>query len=176
MARSRALAKKIRAALAPCSLAQWPTPLEPHPALARALGLRALWLKREDAAGGNKVRGLEFLLAGAASRSVFVTVGGAGSTHCLATARLAKSLGCRTAIAVFPQPETEASKRIASAIDATADLVVRASSRLTLSWAVWRGLARRPPSRGGTPRWVSGGGAGPSAIYGPMSHTLGVKA
>src|SRR5438874_1818527 len=104
MDRSVALATKIRAALAPCSLAQWPTPLEPQPALALALGLRELWIKREDVAGGNKVRGLEFLLAGAAPRSVFVTVGGAGSTHCLTTARLAESLGCHVAIAVFPSP------------------------------------------------------------------------
>src|SRR3989442_8129457 len=43
------LTRKIRAALAPCSLGQWPTPLEPvPPALARALGLEALWVKRED--------------------------------------------------------------------------------------------------------------------------------
>jgi len=172
MDRSAALATKIRAALAPCSLAQWPTPLEPHPALARALGLRALWLKREDAAGGNKVRGLEFLLAGAASRSVFVTVGGAGSTHCLATARLAKSLGCRTAIAVFPQPETEASKSIASAIDATADLVVRASGRLTLPWTVLRAWRAAHHLGGAKPRWIAGGGADPRAIAGHLLATL----
>src|SRR5256885_11120815 len=78
------LTRKIRAALAPCSLGQWPTPLEPvPPALARALGLEALWVKREDRSspryGGNKVRGLEFLLAGAPPASVFVTVGGTRS-------------------------------------------------------------------------------------------------
>src|SRR5256885_16796790 len=172
MDRPAALATKIRAALAPCSLAQWPTPLEPHPALARALGLRALWLKREDAAGGNKVRGLEFLLAGAASRSVFVTVGGAGSTHCLATARLAKSLGCRSAIAVFPQPETEASKGIARGIDATADLVVRASSRLTLPWTVLRAWRAAHHLGTGKPRWIAGGGADPRAIAGHLLATL----
>src|SRR5207244_7641173 len=46
----------------------WPTPLEPAPpALAGAVGVAALALKREDRSarrcGGNKVRGLEFLLA-----------------------------------------------------------------------------------------------------------------
>src|SRR5256886_16065692 len=75
------LTRKIRAALAPCSLGQWPTPLEPvPPPLARALGVEALWVKREDRSspryGGNKVRGLEFLLAGAPPESVFVTGGG----------------------------------------------------------------------------------------------------
>src|SRR5256885_3075791 len=79
------LTRKIRAALAPCSLGQWPTPLEPvPPPLARALGVEALWVKREDRSspryGGNKVRGLEFLLAGAPPGSVFVTGGGTGST------------------------------------------------------------------------------------------------
>ena len=81
------LATKIRAAFAPCRLGTWPAPLEAHPALAHALGLQALWLKREDLTGGNKVRGLEFLLAGAPPRSVFVTIGATGSSHCLATAR-----------------------------------------------------------------------------------------
>ena len=107
------LETKIRSTFAPCSLGAWPTPLMARAELARALGLEALWLKREDLAGGNKVRGLEFLLAGAPARSVFVTVGGTGSSHCLATARFAKQQGHRTVLATFPQPETEASGAIA---------------------------------------------------------------
>lgn len=136
------------------------------------MGLRALWLKREDVAGGNKVRGLEFLLAGAAPRSVFVTVGGAGSTHCLTTARLAKSIGCRAAIAVFPQPETEASRSIASAMDASASFVVRASSQLTLPWAVLRAWRAAHHLGRGKPRWIAGGGADPRAIVGHLLATL----
>src|SRR2546430_4671330 len=98
------LTRKIRAALAPCSLGRWPTPLAPvPPALARALGLEALWIKREDRSspryGGNKGRGLEFLVAGAPPGSVFVTVGGAGSPHCLATPVHAAALSCRPALA-----------------------------------------------------------------------------
>src|SRR2546430_4342488 len=78
------LTRKIRAALAPCSLGQWPTPLEPvPPALARALGLEALWVKREDRSspryGGHKVRGLVLLLAGPPPGSVIASAGGAGS-------------------------------------------------------------------------------------------------
>jgi len=172
MDRSAALATKIRAALAPCSLAQWPTPLEPQPALALALGLRALWLKREDVAGGNKVRGLEFLLAGAAPRSVFVTVGGAGSTHCLTTARLAESLGCHVAIAVFPQPETDASTTVGTAMTRAAGLVVRASSQLTLPWAVLRAWRAAHHLGSGKPRWIAGGGADPRAVAGHLLATL----
>src|SRR3989442_9985071 len=109
MDRSAVLATKIRSAFAPCSLGTWPAPLEAQPALARALGLQALWLKREDKSGGNKVRGLEFLFAGAAPGSVFVTGGGAGSSHCLATARHARAQGLRTPVPPFPQPQTDAS-------------------------------------------------------------------
>src|SRR6266699_778823 len=69
MDRSAVLTTKIRTAFAPRSLGAWPTLLEPQPPLARALGLEALWLTREDLAGGNKVRGLEFLFANVAPRS-----------------------------------------------------------------------------------------------------------
>ena len=110
-----AFATKIRSAFAQCSLGDWPTPLDPAPALARAIGAEALWLKREDMAGGNKVRGLEFLLAGARPDTVFVTVGGTGSTHCLATALHGRRLGHRSVLAQFPQPDTAASRAVAAA-------------------------------------------------------------
>src|SRR6266568_3348621 len=145
MDRSVVMATKIRAAFAPCSLGDWPTPLEAQPGLAHAVGLDAWWLKREDHAGGNKVRGLEFLFAGVPARSVFVTIGGTGSSHCLTTARFARAQGHRTAVALFDQPATDASRRIAVATVATADVVVRAHNPLTLPWAVlraWR-VARR---------------------------------
>jgi len=170
MDRSAVLATKIRSVFAPCSLASWPTPLEAQPGLARELGLAALWLKREDRAGGNKVRGLEFLLAGAPRGSVFVTVGGTGSSHCLATARMAATQGHRSAVAVFPQPETDASRGVAAALAANANLVARASSLFTFPSAVLR--AWRLAGRLGTPRWIPGGGAHPRAVVGHLLATL----
>jgi D-cysteine desulfhydrase len=172
MDRSAVLATKIRAAFAPCSLAAWPTPLESQPALARALGLEALWLKREDRAGGNKVRGLEFLLAPARPRAVFVTVGATGSSHCLATARCAKQQGHRTVLATFPQPETDASGAIARATAATADLVVCASSIVTLPWALLRAWRAAHDLGAGKPHWIPGGGADPRAVLGHLLATL----
>ena len=172
MDRSAVLATKIRAAFAPCSLGTWPAPLEAHPALARALGLQALWLKREDLTGGNKVRGLEFLLAGAPPRSVFVTVGATGSSHCLATARSAKAQGYRTAVATFPQPDTGVSRAVAAATAATANLVVSASSILTLPWAVLRAWRAAHHLGRGTPRWIPGGGADPRAVLGQFLAAL----
>src|SRR2546426_7973516 len=80
------LSPKIRGALAPGSLGDWPTPLESAPGLAAACGAAALWLKREDRSsrrcGGNKVRGLEFLLGPAPADVVYLTAGGTGSSHC----------------------------------------------------------------------------------------------
>ncbi len=164
------LSHKIRGALAPCRLGDWPTPLEPAPGLARALGLAELLVKREDRssrrAGGNKVRGLEFLFASVAPGTVFVTVGATGSTHCLATAVHAARVGCRAVLAQFPQPETRESRAVAAACVAQAALVVRARARMTLPaalWAAWRdarALGRR--------RWISGGGAEPAAVVGHL--------
>ncbi|HEY3220923.1 MAG TPA: pyridoxal-phosphate dependent enzyme [Gemmatimonadales bacterium] len=172
MDRSVALATKIRTAFAPCSLGDWPTPLEAQPLLARALGLQALWLKREDKSGGNKVRGLELLFAGAPEQSVFVTVGGAGSSHCLATARCARTLGHRTAVALFPQTETEASRRILAATTAAADRVVRASAMITLPWALVRAWRAAHHLGRGKPHWIPGGGADPRAVVGHLLAAL----
>ena len=159
-----AFATKIRSAFAPRSLGAWPTPLEAAPALARAIGADALWLKREDRSGGNKVRGLEFLLAGATPNTVFVTAGGTGSTHCLATARHARRLGHRIVLAQFPQPDTDASRAVAAATAQAADLVIRAGSSLGLPWALFRAWVQA--RRLGAPRWIPGGGAHPRAVLG----------
>lgn len=163
-------ATKIRSAIAQCSLGDWPTPLDAAPALARATGVDALWLKREDRSGGNKVRGLEFLLAGATPDTVFVTVGGTGSSHCLATALHARRLGHRVVLAQFPQPDTDASRAVAAATTRAADLVIRAGSSLGLPWAVFRAWAHA--RRLGTPRWIPGGGAHPRAVLGHLLAAL----
>jgi 1-aminocyclopropane-1-carboxylate deaminase/D-cysteine desulfhydrase-like pyridoxal-dependent ACC family enzyme len=162
------LTRKIRAALAPCRLGSWPTPLEPASALGDANGLLGLWIKREDASstdyGGSKVRGLEFLFAGAAPGTVFVTLGGTGSTHCLATAVHAAALAHRTVLAQFPQPSTESARAVAAACQRAATRVVRTRWRALLplavarAWFMARGL--------GLPRWIPGGGAHPRGVIG----------
>lgn len=162
------LSDKIRAALAPCRLGAWPTPLEPAPALGDALGAAWLGLKREDRAatpgGGNKVRGLEFLLAGAPAGSVFVTAGGTGSTHCLCTAVHAATLGHRTVLAQFRQPDTLESRALAAACQRRAALIVHARGPATLPLAVL--AAWRRAGALGERRWIPGGGAHPRAVAG----------
>ncbi len=164
------LSRKIRAALAPCSLGTWPTPVDTRPDLAAATGRAEFWLKREDLTsprcGGNKVRGLEFLLAGLPAGMVCVTVGGFGSTHCLATATHARDRGLRTVLAQFPQPETATTRALAAAAAARADLVVRSRSSAGFPFALWQ--AWRAAGRWGRRRWIPGGGAAPVAVVGHL--------
>ena len=172
------LIEKIRATLAPCRLGDWPTPLERAAALGGAVGIAELTVKREDRSsaryGGNKVRALEFLLAGARPGTVFVTLGGTGSTHCLATAVHAAAAGGRAVLAQFPQPETPASRAVASACRARAALVVHARARASLPLAVldaWHRAGALGPRR-----WIAGGGAHPRAVVGHLLAGLELAA
>jgi 1-aminocyclopropane-1-carboxylate deaminase/D-cysteine desulfhydrase-like pyridoxal-dependent ACC family enzyme len=164
------LIQKIRATLAPCRLGDWPTPLERAGALGGAVGVAELSVKREDRSstryGGNKVRALEFLLAGSPPGTAFVTVGGTGSTHCLATAVHAASVAGQAVLAQFPQPETPSSRAVASACQARAAVVVRARTRGLLPLAVldaWHRAGALGPRR-----WIPGGGAHPRAVAGHL--------
>lgn len=84
----------------------WPTPLKEAPRLAAAIGGPKLWIKRDDltgfGAGGNKVRGLEFLLADALAQQADTLITGAGvqSNSVRATAAAAVYAGMAT-VAVY---------------------------------------------------------------------------
>jgi D-cysteine desulfhydrase family pyridoxal phosphate-dependent enzyme len=91
-------------------LAHLPTPLEPLERLSDELGGRAeLWVKRDDctglALGGNKVRKLEYIVAGALERKAdtLVTVGAAQSNHVRLTAAAAARAGLRCTAVLFAQ-------------------------------------------------------------------------
>ncbi|GIX31964.1 MAG: D-cysteine desulfhydrase [Porticoccaceae bacterium] len=81
------------------SLARRPTPFYLLERLSAALGGPRIWIKRDDlteaAAGGNKIRKLEFVLARAraAGCDALVTSGGIQSNHCRTTALLGARLG-----------------------------------------------------------------------------------
>ena len=85
----------------PLDLATLPTPVEPAPRLAEAIGLFAddLWVKRDDlfglGGGGNKVRKLRHTCAEALERGarVLVTTGAAQSNHARLTAAAGARLG-----------------------------------------------------------------------------------
>lgn len=91
-------------------LAEYPTPLALLPRLSRELG-RPVHIKRDDqigpAAGGNKTRKLEYLMAEAQRRgaSKVVTFGGLQSNHARLTAAAAALLGMEAHVFYFePRP------------------------------------------------------------------------
>jgi len=161
------LTHKIRERLRSRSLGARPTPLAAaFGALTRAVGLDALWLKREDAIGGNKVRSLEFLLATAQPGDVVLTIGGSGSNHCLATAMHARALGCRVALAQFPQPDTDTAVATAAGTATYADIVRRSRTLAGFPLAFLQAwLAAR---QGGRVVRIPGGGASAPGVVGQL--------
>jgi len=98
------------------SLGTFPTPLEPAPRLAAAIGLREdrLWLKRDDltglGGGGNKVRKLERTLAAAlrAGADCLVTTGAPQSNHARLTAAAGARLGLPVTLVLAGHPRGSA--------------------------------------------------------------------
>jgi L-cysteate sulfo-lyase len=96
-------------------LATWPTPVEPAPRLAVALGLGAddLWIKRDDltglGGGGNKIRKLQYSCADAirSGATTLVTCGSAQSNHARLTAAAAAKLGLRCALILEGDPPAD---------------------------------------------------------------------
>lgn len=128
-----------------------------------------LWVKRDDlsapAFGGNKVRALEFLLGGVQPDDEVVTVGARGSTHALATALHARTLGARTRVFRWPQVMNPA----AAAVDRRlrdAAIVRDAHTPVT---AMLRAAAYRATHR---VRWVPAGGTSPVGIIGHVDAAL----
>ncbi|MFH1417316.1 MAG: pyridoxal-phosphate dependent enzyme [Planctomycetota bacterium] len=100
----------LREALPRVSLGAWPTPVTGARHFAAAHRLGALYVKREDLShpecAGNKVRGLEFVIAEAKRRGAktIVTFSTVGSHHIAKTAWHARRFGIDTVAIVLPQP------------------------------------------------------------------------
>lgn len=97
-----------------------PTPIMEAPRLAAAIGGPTLWIKRDDLTGfgfgGNKIRGLEFLLADALAQGADTLVTGAApqSNYVRATAAVAAHAGLNM-IAVYsgtPPPQVQGNYRL----------------------------------------------------------------
>lgn len=148
-------------------LARLPSPLESHPALAAECGLASFLVKRDDLAGGNKRRALEWLLP--AAGPALVTMGAYGSTWCAALAAATGGTGQRAEVALFPQPWSAA---VAGALGTTVAGagVHLAARRWQLPLAVARawGAARRH----GPVTWLPAGGATPLGVLGSVNALL----
>ncbi len=90
-------------------LGTFPTPLHPAPRLSAEVGIE-IWLKRDDLTGlglgGNKVRGLEYLVADALAQGCdhLVTGGGPQSNWAMLAALAARTRGLDTTLVTFGPP------------------------------------------------------------------------
>lgn len=93
-------------------IANLPTPVEKLTRLATKIGVRELWIKRDDltglAFGGNKTRKLEYLLAEAISHGAktLITAGAVQSNHCRQTAAAAAKFGFDCVLVLTGEPPT----------------------------------------------------------------------
>ncbi|MEU2429227.1 D-cysteine desulfhydrase family protein [Streptomyces sp. NPDC007861] len=102
-------------------LGTWPTPLEPAPRLAEALGLAPddLWVKRDDltglGGGGNKIRKLEWLCGAALAdgATTLVTTGAPQSNHARLTAAAGARLGLDVVLVLAGAPGASGSGNLA---------------------------------------------------------------
>jgi len=144
-------------------IADLPTPLELLPSKE---GTRApLYLKRDDCSGrlygGNKIRKLAFLLADAQKTGcrTVLTVGGAGSNHCAATAVYARALGLQAELFLMDQPNAAAVRK---------NLLIDCSCGARMHYfddyeSLSRALARRRENSGDTREYLIPAG-GSSAL------------
>ena len=148
-------------------LGEYPTPVE----TVRLPGLPApLWLKRDDLTsaefGGNKVRALEFLLAGVRAGDVLLTGGGEGSTHVLATAVHANRLGARVHAVRWRHDMHPIAERVARRALRECAVVETAATPIA---GIVRAVAQRV-MRNWT--WIPFGGTSPRGILGHINAGL----
>lgn len=136
----------------------------PSPVLRARVDGAELWIKHDGVnapvAGGNKVRMLEYLLAGVGPGDTVLTVGGEGSTHVLATAVHAARLGARTVALRWRHEMNPTARHIAQRIVGdTVSARVHRFSGVAVAHAQWLRLAghvRYVPLGGSTPYGVLG--------------------
>jgi D-cysteine desulfhydrase len=146
------------------ALGRFPTPV----VALRALSAQ-LWIKRDDLCadpmGGNKVRALEFLLAGVERDDRIVTVGSEGSTHALAVATYGKRLGARVVVGRWKQEMNPVATRVAERLARAADAApVFRSPAGAYAWA-WRERLQGA-------RWIAAGGSVPLGVLGHVNAGL----
>jgi 1-aminocyclopropane-1-carboxylate deaminase/D-cysteine desulfhydrase-like pyridoxal-dependent ACC family enzyme len=154
-------------------LGSWPTPVTRVDSGSEWGG--ELWMKRDDLSnphyGGNKVRKLEYLLAGArlAGAGRLITTGVVGSHHCLATAVHGRQLGLPTSLVVFPQPMTPHAREMAALNRAWADEVRHCSTFATQPFVE---AALRWRRRKEQPYVIPGGGSNALGALGYVGAAL----
>jgi D-cysteine desulfhydrase len=130
-----------------------------------------LLIKRDDLTspllGGNKVRSLELLLAGAGPGRTLLTVGASGSTHALAVAEFGRTLGAGTEVITWPQETNAMARATTRRLGATA----RVTAAHSVAEAYLRAAVRRVRGAGRV-QWIPAGGSVPRGALGQVSAAL----
>jgi D-cysteine desulfhydrase len=133
------------------------------------VGGATLLIKRDDLdspfLGGNKARALELLLASADGRRVLLTVGATGSTHALAVARHAGTLGLHAQVITWPQETHAIADATAARMRELAEVTPARSVVGALLRAAWRRAVRRV-------HWIPAGGSTPAGALGHVDAAL----
>ena len=170
----------------PCtSLTNLPTPVEKLEKLGAALGIDALYVKRDDLTGtlygGNKPRKLEFILADAlrSGATHVLTFGAAGSNHSLATALYAQKLGLISISMLVPQLNANyvrtnllMSHRCGAELHACGASLESPLNKLLAYQSTLRQLIRHKLTDGRTPYRIPPGGSSHHGIAGYVNAGL----
>jgi D-cysteine desulfhydrase len=155
-----------------------PTPLVEAPELARAIGVPQLWIKHDELIGfgfgGNKVRGLELLMADARARGADVIVTGAGaqSNHVRATAAAAAHAGMEAVAAYWGEAPEQAqgNLRLTRLLGAQTRFT-HSADRAQVDTAI-AGIASELRAAGRRPYAIPRGGA---CALGVLGHVLAAR-
>lgn len=148
----------------------------PTPVSEIEIGDSRILVKRDDLTsslyGGNKVRKLEWLLAGpAAASEVLVTGGGTASHHVLATALFGRLLDLDTEAVLFAQPPNPGIEVLTRVLDATRTPAHETSSMFLYPVKLLE-VAARVLARGRRPRILYPGGSTGAGTLGYVDCAL----
>ncbi len=161
-------------------IGEWPTPVDDAPRFAKAHGLKTFHIKREDMShpecGGNKVRGLEFLLAEARRRDAktLVTFSSAGSHHVCRTAYHGRKFRQNTVAVIVDQPNAEYVRRnLAAGLAAGAEYVL--ANKLTVLPKLLKQLQRNSSGNRAPCMYLPPGGTSPLSCIGQVNAAFELR-
>ncbi len=161
--------------------AHLPTPLEPAPRLAAELGIKSLYVKRDDctglAGGGNKTRKLEFLVGDALAKGAdtLITQGAVQSNHVRQTAAAAAKFGLACEVILEARTGSNAADYNGSGnvlLDRLLGAAIRNVPGGSDMNAELEKTAEAVRERGGTPYVIPGGGSNAIGALGYVDCAL----
>ncbi len=168
----------LRERVAWIPIGDWPTPILRAKSFGNRMSLPRFYIKREDLShaecGGNKTRGLEFLLADAQRRGLrtILTFSSVGSHHLCRTAWHAQRLGIRTVAIVLDQPNAQYVRTHLAWAMKSGARYVPANFLTALPKGLYEWFRRENRIDGRLPYLIPPGGTSPRACLGHVSAAM----